>query len=113
MSISIERAGAVARIVSLNGPVLRCAGDGGFSVNEAIEVGKGGDGHTTNYDARIIDSTHFELRSERQGGMDGRIYRVHFVDANQVPGVCEFIVPHSKSPHQGAVWSGTVVEILP
>jgi V/A-type H+-transporting ATPase subunit A len=39
MSQSIERAGAVARIVSLNGPVLRCAGDGGFSINEAIEVG--------------------------------------------------------------------------
>jgi len=84
-----------------------------IEVDEAIEVGRGGDGHTTKYDARIIDSTHFELRSERQGGMDGRIYRVHFLDENNVAGVCEFIVPHSKSPHQGGVWSGTVVEILP
>jgi len=39
MSVSIERAGAAARIISLNGPVLRCAGDGGFRINEAIEVG--------------------------------------------------------------------------
>jgi len=39
MSVSIERAGAMARIVSLNGPVLRCSGDGGFRINEAIEVG--------------------------------------------------------------------------
>jgi V/A-type H+/Na+-transporting ATPase subunit A len=33
------RGRAGARIVSLNGPVLRCAGDGTFSINEAIEVG--------------------------------------------------------------------------
>ncbi len=30
---------APARIVSLNGPVLQCAGDGSFRINEAVEVG--------------------------------------------------------------------------
>ena len=39
MSQTPEGARAGARIVSLNGPVLRCAGDGSFAVNEAIEVG--------------------------------------------------------------------------
>jgi hypothetical protein len=84
-----------------------------ITVDEPIEVGAGGDGHTVHYDARIIDSTHFELRSERQGGKDGRVYTVYYVDANNQSGSCQFLVPHSKSPHQGAVDSGTVVEILP
>jgi len=30
---------APARIVSLNGPVLHCTGDGSFAINEAVEVG--------------------------------------------------------------------------
>jgi hypothetical protein len=84
-----------------------------ITVDEAIEVGAGGDGHTVDYDARIIDDTHFELRSERQGGMDGRVYTVYYVDANNVEGTCQFLVPHSQSPFQGAVDSGTVVEITP
>ena len=39
MSQTPEGGRAGARIVSLNGPVLRCAGDGTFGINEAIEVG--------------------------------------------------------------------------
>jgi hypothetical protein len=74
-----------------------------ITVDEPIEAGAGGDGHTVHYDARIIDSTHFELRSERQGGKDGRVYTVYYVDANNQSGSCQFLVPHSKSPHQGAV----------
>jgi hypothetical protein len=84
-----------------------------ITVDEAIEVGMGGDGHTVHYDARIIDDTHFELRSERQGGMDGRVYTVYYVDTAGAEGTCQFIVPHNRGPHEGAVDSGTVVTILP
>ena len=84
-----------------------------ITVDEDIDVGKGGDGHTTHYDARIIDATHFELRSERQGGSDGRVYTVYYVDANDNEGSCQFIVPHNRGPHEGGIDSGTVVTILP
>ncbi len=84
-----------------------------ITVDEEIEVGAGGDGHTTVYDAAIIDSTHFELRSERQGGMDGRVYTVYYRDADGNDGSCQFLVPHNRGPHEGAVDSGTKVEILP
>ncbi len=82
-----------------------------ITVDEEIDVGKGGDGHTTNYDAAIIDDTHFELRSERQGGMDGRVYTVYYVDGNGDEGSCQFLVPHNRGPHEGAVDSGTKVTI--
>lgn len=84
-----------------------------ITVDEEIEVGPGGDGHTTIYDAAILDDTHFELRSERQGGMDGRVYTVYYRDADGNDGSCQFLVPHNRGPHEGAVDSGTKVEILP
>lgn len=84
-----------------------------ITVDEEIDVGKGGDGHTTNYDAAILDATHFDLRSERQGGMDGRVYTVYYVDGDGNEGSCQFLVPHNRGPHEGAVDSGTKVEILP
>lgn len=84
-----------------------------ITVDEAIDVGKGGDGHTTKYDARIIDPTHFELRSERQGGADGRVYTVYYTDTAGNSGSCQFLVPHNQGPFEGAVDSGTVVTILP
>lgn len=84
-----------------------------ITVDEEIEVGKGGDGHTPNYDAALIDATHFELRSERQGGMDGRVYTVYYVDGDGNEGSCQFLVPHNRGPYEGAVDSGTKVEILP
>ncbi|HEY5952630.1 MAG TPA: hypothetical protein VIV40_44330 [Kofleriaceae bacterium] len=84
-----------------------------ITVDEEIEVNAGGDGHTTIYDAAIIDNKHFELRSERQGGMDGRVYTVYYVDSNGADGSCQFLVPHNRGPHEGAVDSGTKVTILP
>src|SRR5262249_3946169 len=45
-----------------------------ITADEAIDVGKGGDGHTTVTDMDIVDATTFDLRSERQGGGDGRVY---------------------------------------
>ncbi|HSS02869.1 MAG TPA: hypothetical protein VLM79_37665 [Kofleriaceae bacterium] len=84
-----------------------------ITVDEAIDVGKGGDGHTTVSDIAIIDDVTFDLRSERQGGGDGRVYRVHFVDDAGVEGACEFQVPHDQGPTAGAMDSGTVVTVAP
>jgi hypothetical protein len=84
-----------------------------ITVDEAIDVGKGGDGHTTNYDAKILDATHFDLRSERQGGGDGRVYTVYYTDSAGNAGSCQFLVPHNQGPFEGAVDSGTVVTVLP
>jgi hypothetical protein len=85
-----------------------------ITADEAVEVGAGGDGHTTDFDVAIIDDVTFELRSERQGGGDGRVYRVHYIDSDDEAGFCEFMVPHDhRKPFGGAVDSGTVVTVLP
>ena len=84
-----------------------------ITVDEAVEVGKGGDGHTTKGDVELVDDVTFALRSERQGGGDGRVYRVHFADDMGVTGACEFQVPHDQGPAHGAVDSGTVVTVIP
>jgi len=84
-----------------------------ITADEAVEVGAGGDGHTTDYDVAIIDPVTFDLRSERQGGGDGRVYRVNFVDGAGVTGSCEFLVPHDQGPTSGANDSGTAVTVTP
>jgi len=83
-----------------------------ITADEPVEVGAGGDGHTGDFDIAIIDDVTFDLRSERQGGGDGRVYRVHFVDADDNAGSCEFLVPHDqRGPFAGAVDSGTAVTV--
>jgi hypothetical protein len=82
-----------------------------ITADEAIEVGKGGDGHTPDADVAIVDGVTFDLRSERQGGGDGRVYRVNFADGAGVAGSCDFVVPHNQGPTSGAVDSGTVVTV--
>jgi hypothetical protein len=84
-----------------------------ITADEAVDVGAGGDGHTTTADIKIDDATTFELRSERQGGGDGRVYRVNWADAAGVTGSCEFDVPHDQGPAHGAVDSGVVVTVTP
>lgn len=85
-----------------------------ITADEAVEVGAGGDGHTVDYDVAIVDETTFDLRSERQGGGDGRVYRVYYIDSNDEAGSCEFMVPHDhRAPFGGAVDSGTVVTVTP
>lgn len=81
--------------------------------DEPVEVRAGGDGHTASYDVAILDPVTFELRSERQGGGDGRVYRVHFVDAAGAARACEFLVPHDRGPTSGAVDSGTAATVAP
>ena len=85
-----------------------------ITADEAVEVGAGGDGHTVDFDIAIIDATTFDLRSERQGGGDGRVYRVNYTDSAGGTGSCEFMVPHDhRGPFGGAVDSGTVVTVTP
>lgn len=84
-----------------------------ITADEAVDVGAGGDGHTTEYDVAIVDARTFDLRSERQGGGDGRVYRVNYVDGAGVTGSCEFLVPHNQGPTSGAVDSGTAVTVTP
>ena len=81
--------------------------------DEEVEVGAGGDGHTTQLDIHITDAGTFELRSERQGGSDGRVYRANFADEAGATGACEFHVPHDQGPTRGAVDSGTIVTVTP
>lgn len=52
-----------------------------------------GDGSTTG-DAAIIDATTFELRAERLGNGDSRLYTVNFIDDQGETGACLFIAPH-------------------
>jgi hypothetical protein len=98
LSSAQPAAGAPARITAI-------------TADEEVEVGAGGDGHTTDYDVAIIDDVTFDLRSERQGGGDGRVYRVHYVDQAGAPGICEFLVPHDRGPVNGAVDSGVKVSV--
>lgn len=98
LSSAQPAAGAPARITAI-------------TADEEVEVNAGGDGHTADYDVAIIDDTTFDLRSERQGGGDGRVYRVHYVDAAGAPGICEFLVPHDRGPVNGAVDSGVKVSV--
>jgi hypothetical protein len=75
-----------------------------------LEIGAGGDGHTPTGDMVIDSPTTFELRSERQGGGDGRVYIVSWVDG-AVSGSCEFDVPHNQGPALGAVDSGVQAQV--
>jgi hypothetical protein len=84
-----------------------------ITADEAVEVGAGGDGHTTKFDMQIVDPVTFALRSERQGGGDGRVYRVNYVDDAGADASCEFDVPHDQGPTRGAADSGVVVTLTP
>jgi hypothetical protein len=83
-----------------------------ITADESIDVGRGGDGSTKDYDMRIVDDTTIEVRSERQGGGDGRVYRVSYETAEGVAGSCEIHVPHDQGPFGGAVDSGEAVRTL-
>jgi sugar lactone lactonase YvrE len=68
--------------------------------DEPEDVTGNGDGHTTG-DIAITGRSSFSLRSERQGGGNGRVYGVSFrvIDAagNVSTGSCRFVVPHDQS----------------
>ena len=81
--------------------------------DEPLEVGAGGDGHTETGDLVIVDARTVRLRSERQGGGDGRVYRIEFVDGAGGSDVCEVHVPHDRGPFGGAVAGAPVVRVTP
>lgn len=101
-----------------------CTDDGGYgddeptvwtiaavTSDEPVDVGAGGDGHTPDYDVAIVDGTTVELRSERQGRGDGRVYRIELAGDDGETGVCEVHVPHDQGPTGGAVDSGEAVRV--
>jgi hypothetical protein len=60
----------------------------------------GGDGNTTE-DMVIVNATTVELRAERSGSQDGRVYQIHFqvsdASGNIATAVCPVTVPHDQS----------------
>jgi hypothetical protein len=68
--------------------------------DEPEDVNGQGDGHTKG-DIVITGRSSFELRSERQGGGNGRVYGVTFqvadASGNVSTGKCQFVVPHDQS----------------
>jgi hypothetical protein len=58
----------------------------------------------------IVDGHTVELRAERQGGGDGRVYRIEFA-LDGASHFCEVHVPHNQGPTAGALDSGTVETI--
>lgn len=97
-----------------DGPELESAGGAvitAITSDEAIDVGGGGDGATKDFDMQIVDDTTVEVRAERQGGGDGRVYRVHYETIEGVLGSCEIHVPHDRGPFGGAVDSGEVSRV--
>jgi len=79
--------------------------------DEPLEVGAGGDGMTPTGDMDILDARTVALRSERQGGSDGRVYRIELASADGSTDVCEVHVPHDMGPYGGAHDSGEAVRI--
>lgn len=78
------------------GSIVRVTSD---EVEDAPGNGENGDGHTCD-DMVITSSTGVDLRSERDGTGDGRVYRIHFAveTAGGVAyGSCTAVVPHDMS----------------
>jgi cysteine-rich repeat protein len=48
-------------------------------------------------DAFIVDDTTFDIRAQRDGSGDGRLYTVNFVDDEGLAGACYFSVPHDQA----------------
>ena len=68
--------------------------------DEPDDAPAGGDGATTD-DMVITGATTVNLRSERQGGGDGRVYQVYFTvqdgSGNSTQAICPVYVPHDSS----------------
>lgn len=78
------------------------------SSDEPLDVGAGGDGHTPGGDLAIRDGSTVLLRAERQGGSDGRVYRIE-IAGPAGRDACEVHVPHDRGPYGGAIDSGSAI----
>jgi hypothetical protein len=81
--------------LSLDDAAITCV-----SSDEADDAAGNGDGNTRN-DIVIIDEQHVDVRAERAGKGNGRVYRIGFqvqdAAGNVTDGVCLVGVPHSQS----------------
>ncbi|MEQ9503545.1 MAG: hypothetical protein RIT81_42210 [Deltaproteobacteria bacterium] len=84
------------------------------SSDEPEEVTGNGDGHTYD-DIVIVDAQTFEVRRERQGASDGRVYTVAFEvedgNGNVTAATCQIGVPHDRSPGTVAIDSGAAYTV--
>lgn len=75
-----------------------------------------GDGDTGPADAKLLSGNMLELRAERSGTGDGRVYRVSFTVADGQGGSCTGIavvgVPHDQGPTGGPIDSLSVYNSL-
>jgi hypothetical protein len=80
--------------VSLDGAEITCV-----SSDEPDDAAGNGDGNTRN-DIVIVDAQHVDVRAERAGNGNGRVYRIGFevqdASGNTTSGVCLVGVPHSQ-----------------
>lgn len=83
-----------------------CLGERGLQGARVVSVSSdepesgGGDGGTTE-DIRFGEDGSIQLRAERQGGGNGRVYTIHFevdgLDGGVISGAVQATVPHDKS----------------
>ncbi len=83
-------------------PLITCV------TSDEVENGQG-DGNTTQ-DMVILNATTVNLRSERSGNLDGRVYKIHFrvndAAGNVATGVCPVTVAHDQGNGSAAIDSG-------
>ncbi|MFT3773637.1 MAG: hypothetical protein QM820_50325 [Minicystis sp.] len=88
------------------GSIVRVTSD---EVEDAPGNGENGDGHTC--DDMVITSSHgVDLRSERDGTGDGRVYRIYFTvetAGGVASGSCTAVVPHDMSAASQPVPEGS------
>ena len=88
-------------VSTLGAGVVSC-----ISSDEAVNGN--GDGNTTP-DIKCVDATKVQLRAERAGGSDGRVYKIHYsftdLSGNTTPGTCRIDTRHNQG-QQPSVDSG-------
>jgi hypothetical protein len=81
--------------VEVYGRIVRVTSD------EVEDANGNGDGRTCDDMTVVVHSTSVELRSEREGGGDGRVYTLHYevIDpaGHTTAGSCRVSVPHDQS----------------
>ena len=95
----------VAARAAVDGVIVAVTSD------EPLDVGAGGDGYTPEGDLVILDARTVLLRAERQGGGNGRVYRLEIEDGSGARDACEVHVPHDRGPYGGAIEDGVAVRI--
>jgi hypothetical protein len=107
---SFDLSACAAVVDPCGGPVdINAVGTITSVYSDEVEDANGnGDGHTTG-DIVITGDSSFQLRAERQGKGNGRVYGVNFTvtdeAGNTQAATCKFVVPHDQSG-RGAIDDG-------